>query len=1683
MTNNFTSFKRLFVLVLILNSFLFFSNSIVAQSNATKVCPTSYNEPYTWPTHANWFFGAAQIMDFGATGTSAPANSTKVGPGAPFWAYESAASVSDEAGNLILYTNGVKLWDGNGNEIPVPGGRLLTGAEIVNGDAGSATQGVLMVKHPLNPNEIYIFTTDDAVGGQNNNGNITNGFNYFVFDRQTNTVSGPTRLGNYRCTEQVAATWHANGVDLWICTHASAQDPATTRDFYAYQLSCSGLNETPVVSQGEFQVKWTGANGGNSNERSTLNFEMGLAGGNTIRAVATYHNGGGTWDPVNSVSLLEFNRALGTFNHVQGLGDGTVAASNPYDAEFSPSGDRIFVSFQADPWGTLQGRIGYYDLNAGGAYTQVMTTGTNQISFGSLKLGGNGTLYAGKFNAGNFLAPRESSLGTITNMDGAANGTLNGYNVGANGVSYSLPNMFIPPRDWVIIKDTTDISECDLPFNINTFWHCKTDSSAENTQGYENAYSVDPSCAGCTIDPVTGVFDAPGAGTYTVYFEICEIKDTMTFDVLVCGCDADIQDGPYEICAGDEFLLDSLIISNSGDGVWTIDSLPTGATGVSLDEGADTIFQSSIAATPGTYKLKYTITGGGCEDSTYIMVKPVPQAIIDPFGPLCSDSVAVALTGSPTIANDTTGAWFINNNLQLDGQFDPENNPNIIIGQNTITYAVELNGCFDTTSINVQVKERAAVTVDPAGPFCASVTTVTFTATPDTGVWLIDNGATIGNNGSFNPSNAGQGTYEVIHQVQGQCGASDTIDVVVNPVKDATINTDTGSYCITDPQFNLNAAFPGGTWHINDTSTAAIGGVFNPEDYAPGDYNVIYVQPDPCGDLDTVRITVLPLKDPTITAAQTVFCADDDSVQFTGAQAGGTWSGAGINPNTGWFNPANGTDDGNPYDIIYTIGGNCGAADTIQVTVNPLRNATINNFPAANDTLVVCVLDPDPTFDVAEGGGTWNNPNVNLAGTNVTIDIQALTNNGNNMVTNAMLIYSLGAPCPDADTVWITTTNQLDASINAAGPFCDDDDNFQLTRPNSAAGTWSSDCGGCLSSAGMFNPSAAGPGTHEITYTIAGNCGDQQSINITVNATPDPTILNGDTVRDCENGNLVFLQTAEAGGTWNALNDDKGGLDPAGPAFLPNISGDGTFVIEYAFGGQCPAADTLVLVFDPVPVITFNNDGPYCDTEDPIQLNVTPTGGTWTGAGITDQVQGIFDPGTANVGTHQTPGQNLLVYQVDQGLCSASDRDTLYVIRQVDATIDPVGPFCNLDSVVELSAVDSLGVWTGNGITDANQGIFNPNGLPAGTTTITHTIAGQCGDVKQLDILIEAPLDPTITDQSTICLGSQNQIQFEAVNEGTWSGDNVDANGLLTVVDSGDYMIVNTIGGLCPVEDTSYFRVEFVPTVQFEADIINDCVGFTETFTDVTDTSASGAVVTSTWTFGNGLQSTSRLNATSPYNSPGTYDVTLTNTYANGCSSTTTREGYITAYPYPTANFNWEPNPPSVLNNAVQFFNLSQGGNFYAWDFDTREGNTPPSDEYEPSITFNLSEADTIDVTLVTTSINGCSDTIVKPVPILDFFNIFVPNAFSPHNRDGLNDTFYPKGRNITSDDYLFMIFNRWGELIWQTNQPGVGWDGTVDNGLVGDPQQIDVYVWKLQVRDQFTGDKIEMVGTVTLIN
>ena len=105
----------------------------------------------------------------------------------------------------------------------------------------------------------------------------------------------------------------------------------------------------------------------------------------------------------------------------------------------------------------------------------------------------------------------------------------------------------------------------------------------------------------------------------------------------------------------------------------------------------------------------------------------------------------------------------------------------------------------------------------------------------------------------------------------------------------------------------------------------------------------------------------------------------------------------------------------------------------------------------------------------------------------------------------------------------------------------------------------------------------------------------------------------------------------------------------------------------------------------------------------------------------------------------------------------------------------------------------------------------------------------------------------------------------------------------------------------------------------------------------------------------------------------------------------------------------------------------------------------------------------------------GCFDTAYSEVIIRPEYLFWLPNAFTPNN-NGINDVFKPK--LIGVHNYDFMIFDRWGELIFETNNSDEGWNGRYQNKLCSN----DVYVYKITFKDDVKNDFHQYIGSVTLV-
>jgi len=294
----------------------------------------------------------------------------------------------------------------------------------------------------------------------------------------------------------------------------------------------------------------------------------------------------------------------------------------------------------------------------------------------------------------------------------------------------------------------------------------------------------------------------------------------------------------------------------------------------------------------------------------------------------------------------------------------------------------------------------------------------------------------------------------------------------------------------------------------------------------------------------------------------------------------------------------------------------------------------------------------------------------------------------------------------------------------------------------------------------------------------------------------------------------------------------------------------------------------------------------------------------------------------------------------------------------------------------------------------------------------------------------------------------------------------------------GEYTITLTVdNGIC--QDSFQRDVEIdvpLPIADFEG-AQSGCQPITVQFVN---TSEYG--VQFLWDFGDGATSATE-NPTHTYFNPGTYTVSLTVTGPGGDMDVEVKEEFIEVYPQATAFFTANPQNVIVPTNPVNFFNLSNNATEYFWDF----GDGITSIEENPQHYYQ--EIGEYPVYLIANNEFNCPDTfnLEKPIVAEGGGQIVFPNAFTPspngsnggyfdmadNNYD--NDIFFPLSYGV--DEYQLLIFNRWGELIYESTEVNRGWDGYYQGELC----KQDVYVWK--VKAKFTdGREVQRAGDVTLI-
>ncbi len=398
----------------------------------------------------------------------------------------------------------------------------------------------------------------------------------------------------------------------------------------------------------------------------------------------------------------------------------------------------------------------------------------------------------------------------------------------------------------------------------------------------------------------------------------------------------------------------------------------------------------------------------------------------------------------------------------------------------------------------------------------------------------------------------------------------------------------------------------------------------------------------------------------------------------------------------------------------------------------------------------------------------------------------------------------------------------------------------------------------------------------------------------------------------------------------------------------------------------------------------------------------------------------------------------------------------------------------------------------GDGSTHGNTQNSNHLYAACGTynvTLIANSDSG-CADTvtKTIEVYPNPVADFSVTEE---CLGFTTQftdnstIQCNNVNGSivnyNWSfgdGNNSGAqNPTHNYISFGNYngtLIVTSNYG-CKDSITKPVNVYDNPPSDFVSDTNGGCAPVCVTFTANGGTPATG--MSYLWNYGDD-SNVSGINATHCFqnNSLSTkyFNVTLTTVMDYGtkqCTTVTTKNNFISAYPQPIAEFSWSPDILNVLlYPEAKFKDMSLGGaSQWTWSFGDGDSSTTqhPYHVYKDS-------GDYI-VWLHIQTQYGCTDSTWKKLRVEPEFAVYIPNTFTPDG-DGINDYFTFKGFGL--EEATMMIFDRWGELIYEEEGVESKWDGRVKGKEIG---VTDVYVYRIEVKN-VKGDYHTYVGKVTLL-
>ena len=872
-------------------------------------------------------------------------------------------------------------------------------------------------------------------------------------------------------------------------------------------------------------------------------------------------------------------------------------------------------------------------------------------------------------------------------------------------------------------------------------------------------------------------------------------------------------------------------------------------------------------------------------------------------------------------------------------------------------------------------------------------------------------------------------------------------------------------------------------WDFGDGSTGT--GTQVSHTYAvAGNYDVtLTITSEGCTESSTVQVTINAPPPLSLGADQSL--CDGESYQIT---ANGLSGGEQLlwDPTTGLDNPGISNPIATPaVTTTYTLGvidaNGCAASDDIQITVHPLPVAD------AGPDQVLCSGE---TVNMAGSGGvqySWNPTTDLVDGTDPTTQASPTT------TTNYVLTVTDANNCQDTDDMTITVNPVPVVDAGADDSMCEGG-SVQLNASGALNYSWSPTTG--LDDPNIANPLFTGSSTttFTVTGTAANGCEDTDDVEVTV--FPLPVAAFDPPAYVCLGNPTIFNDNSTGNGLVYSWNFGDGSPIDATPSPTHTYASDGNYNVNLSLvdaNGCTATASSTADVFPlPSPAMNIFDGQEFCENE-VIQFENQSTGN------ITDLLWDFgnndFLPAFPNATstlenpTFSYPNFAFSPFTVRLGVTDAAgcydQAQVVIIIRD-----NPVANFSsdivcegNATSFTDESTVlaSTVDTWTwdfgdGTGTSSSQDPTYTYD--PDGTYQVELSVETNHGCVASIiqDVIVNptpvvsiAGIDTCLNDETSFV--NNSTPQDNTISNWDWDfGDGGTANtidAVHTYSDHGTFLVTLTAtsDSGCVASGSTNVKVHPNPEPAFDLVEAEGCTPHRVLFVNQS-TIATGLNAIYQWDLGDSTLS----NASSPvhtYTDSGYYDITLSVISAEGCYTQIVVNDAVRANITPVAEFSINKEVVSLLDAEVELTDESLHALTWSWNL----GDGTLSTDTDPVHTY--SEPGTYDLILTVTN-GDCEDVTFGQVKVEPIVTFYIPSAFTPDD-DGINETFFGVGESII--EYNMKISDRWGQLLFESNDPDFHWDGS----FKGKQVESGVYVYEFYLLDKFGNDHI-YAGHVTLL-